>query len=1211
FQLNAQQLEQKNFVQYTTANGLSHNSITGIAQDSAGYIWLTTPAGLNRFNGHQFVQYHSNADSLSLASETLAGLTWLGKSKLGIYTSGLHIVNTATAEAYNLFVPYHRQQLQYKFNMMERAMGDEKGNTYVLGRSGFYHFDKDDKLVSRFDYYTEAQVPVAHFFFGRELLQLDQKRLLIVSIAGLYLYDKETKVTRKMVAGDYPLLDEFLNYPDTPYIFIQHKPGNIFILRSLKDSLTYINIAQNRKVVSKLPFSPIRTELHYRSRLLSVNDSTLYITGHNSGLFKMRFSPGTGKVELCVEKYFSSYQCNALFKDRNNNLWIGTNKGLFRQDEGRSQVEVALLPSFLKDSFPNIAMNRVYVDGNRLYAGTRSMGNLLVYDKSKMQLLRTMTFDRHKKKSGHSFNILCIVEADADHLLLGTDGWPLLINKEGTRDTPMRPPYWNDEHDWCGEMFKDSKGNIWISAGLVSYYDTRQKTFSFILPKIQATSQIQIPEVIREDSSGNIWMVGHGLSRYNTSLQLFDRRIDSFPFLKMPDMQVSAMVIDKVRNNIWFNSKNNGLICYNIGNGSFRFFTTADGLPENSVAALTIAGNQLWIACYSGLACMDLKTSRITGFGKEDGFPDMPILNRTNFFYDSAAHQLYISFAYAVTRFNPDKLLRQKMQPQVFIENLTFGDQKPVFLPANTITTSWKSNQVSITIGAINFSDAAAQNFAYRIITDSTTPWTKLGNQPSFSISSLSPGKHRIQVKTYSVTNRWPEQVKELTLIVTPPIWLENWFLFVVCGLLLISIYLYIQWRIGIARKKEMEKTQIEKLKADDYKNQFELEQISNYFSSSLTGKKTEEVLWDVAGNLIGRMNYEDCVIYLWNENKTRMIQKAAYGPKGKPEAILEHVFEVEPGQGIVGHVVQTRQPILVNDTRKDSRYRVDDKFRLSEITVPIIHNDELLGVIDLEHSLPDYFSERDVKILTTIATLIGNKLKQIESEQSLEAKQRELAGINEQLAEARLSALQAQMNPHFVFNALNSIKRMILDGDNEKASRYLSKFALMIRMTLEHSKELFVTLDENIEYLKAYLDMEKLRFDDSFTYSISADDNLDTSDTVLPSMMIQPLVENAIWHGLMQAGDNKKITVVFSQNQNKIVCTVEDNGIGIRKAEVLKQKQRPLHRSVGLENLQKRIKIMNEKYNTACSLGIIDLKDTDINKTGTRVVLQFNLMNA
>src|SRR4030095_6515995 len=142
-----------------------------------------------------------------------------------------------------------------------------------------------------------------------------------------------------------------------------------------------------------------------------------------------------------------------------------------------------------------------------------------------------------------------------------------------------------------------------------------------------------------------------------------------------------------------------------------------------------------------------------------------------------------------------------------------------------------------------------------------------------------------IQVKAFSPNNRWPEQVKGITVVVLPPIWGRNWFLALLGALLLVLMYLFITWRTGVARKKEMIKTNMEKLKADDYKNQFELEQISHYFSSSLAGKKTEEeVLWDVAQNLIGRMNYKDCMIYLWNEDKTKMVQKASFGPKGNPE---------------------------------------------------------------------------------------------------------------------------------------------------------------------------------------------------------------------------------------------------------------------------------------------------------------------------------------
>ena len=1208
-QLCAQQLDPKNFVHYTTENGMSHNSVTGLAQDATGYVWIATSSGLNRFNGREFVQFHSSKDSTSLAAEDILSLNWLDSDRLAVSTAGLHILNTRTGSTRNLFVPYRRLQYQYKFNMLIRAVGDTAGNTYILSRSGFYHFNKNGNLIYRFDYYSEKEVLTEHFFFGEQLLELDSKRLLIVSSTHLYVYNKEKKNFKKLETADCPLLAEFAYEP--AYFFFQQKRGKLFILNAKGDSLIYADIADNKKVVSRLPFNLIKPELGWRSRLMPVSDTVFYLTGHNTGFFKLHFNPESGSVTCDARKYFAAFQCTSLLNDKDDHLWIGTDKGLFREDPARLRVQIAEIPPHVEQVFPNVALCEVFASAGTIYVGTRNFGNLLLYNKRNLQFIRDLSFEPQRKKTGQSLNIFSIIEADSATLLLATDGPLFLVNKTATKASILHPPQWS-RGDWSADLYKDSKGVIWISSYHVYRYQHRLRTFSPILENIQLSSQIIQPEAIREDGAGNVWFAGHGLSRYNVSLQRFDLRLDSFPFIKMPDKQVRAVVIDKSRNIIWFNSPNNGLLSYNIGTSKFQHFTTSDGLPDNTIAALIIVNNQLWIAgAASGVACMDLNTLQITGFGKEDGFPDMPVLGRAAFFYDSALQQLYLPFSQAIARFHPDQLLRKKSPPRVFIEELKMGGKKALFLPEQLITTSWEANQVRITIDAINFSDAINQRFAYRIVKDTSTPWIDLGSQPSFSISNLSPGIHHIQVKVYSINSRWAEQVKEISIEVLPPLWLKSWFLTLLVALFITLLYLFIEWRTGLARKKEMEKTHIEKLKADHYKNQFELEQISNYFSSSLAGKKTEDdVLWDVAAHLIGQMNYEECIIYRWNETKTRMVQKAAFGPKGKPEIISAEVFEVEPGQGIVGHVINTKQPILVNDTRLDNRYRVDDQFRLSEVAIPIIHNDELLGVIDSENSQLGYFSEQDIKILTTIATLIGNKLMQLQSEQSLEAKQQELAGINEKLAEARLSALQAQMNPHFIFNALNSIKRMILDNDNEKASRYLSKFALMIRLTLEHSKDVFVTLDENIEYLKAYLDMEQLRFGDSFTYNFYIDANVDTAETVLPSMMIQPLVENAIWHGLMYVKSDKKISITFNQVQHKVWCIVEDNGIGIRESKKLKDEHRPLHRSLGLENLQKRIKIMNEKYKTACSLDVTDLSDEDMNRSGTRAVLQFNLIN-
>src|SRR5580765_5331626 len=131
---------------------------------------------------------------------------------------------------------------------------------------------------------------------------------------------------------------------------------------------------------------------------------------------------------------------------------------------------------------------------------------------------------------------------------------------------------------------------------------------------------------------------------------------------------------------------------------------------------------------------------------------------------------------------------------------------------------------------------------------------------------------------------------------------------------ILVLIYLFIRWRERNIKAIEAEKLKVQQLNADQYKSKLEMERIINYFSSTLIDKNTvDEVLWDVAKNLIGRLGFVDCMMYLWNEDKTKMIQKAGFGPKGSIEGIREQPFDVVAGQGIVGHVMQTKEPL---DTR-------------------------------------------------------------------------------------------------------------------------------------------------------------------------------------------------------------------------------------------------------------------------------------------------------
>jgi two-component sensor histidine kinase len=219
----------------------------------------------------------------------------------------------------------------------------------------------------------------------------------------------------------------------------------------------------------------------------------------------------------------------------------------------------------------------------------------------------------------------------------------------------------------------------------------------------------------------------------------------------------------------------------------------------------------------------------------------------------------------------------------------------------------------------------------------------------------------------------------------------------------------------------------------------------------------------------------------------------------------------------------------------------------------------------------------------------------------------RQRANLDKLLAQTEMKALHAQMNPHFIFNSLNSIREMVLNKETKEASHFLSKFAHLMRVTLDHSSQPFVTLRNTMDYLHRYMEMEQIRNSD-FTCRILADEELDLDETVLPPMLIQPFIENALWHGTTSHNKNININIDFFKEKEQLVCIVEDDGIGIKQS--LKNKASTnIHTSVGIENINNRIRLLNEKYNLQSSVDIEDKCEMPgYTGTGTVVTLRIPL---
>jgi sensor histidine kinase YesM len=247
------------------------------------------------------------------------------------------------------------------------------------------------------------------------------------------------------------------------------------------------------------------------------------------------------------------------------------------------------------------------------------------------------------------------------------------------------------------------------------------------------------------------------------------------------------------------------------------------------------------------------------------------------------------------------------------------------------------------------------------------------------------------------------------------------------------------------------------------------------------------------------------------------------------------------------------------------------------------------------------YAGELEAK-LTERTEEIAKQNRQLEQQRLQQMEQ----AFEQRLAETEMGALRAQMNPHFIFNCLNSIKLYATDNDAAKAADYLTKFSRLIRLVLENSRSERVSLQKELQALSLYLEMEAMRFKDKLKFIIDISPDIDMDFIEIPPLLIQPYVENAIWHGLMHKEEGGTVHLRAEQpGDNLLRITISDDGIGRQKAAELKSKSATPRKSFGMEVTSERIALINQLYRTNTQVQIQDLVDASGDPAGTVVVLE------
>ena len=263
--------------------------------------------------------------------------------------------------------------------------------------------------------------------------------------------------------------------------------------------------------------------------------------------------------------------------------------------------------------------------------------------------------------------------------------------------------------------------------------------------------------------------------------------------------------------------------------------------------------------------------------------------------------------------------------------------------------------------------------------------------------------------------------------------------------------------------------------------------------------------------------------------------------------------------------------------SRKEIQYEADKDRAISQIEIErqkSIKNASIIGSSGL--------------ILASIIGFVLYRRKQAAVSISKEAE------FNAKVSDTELKVLRSQMNPHFIFNSLNSIGDYILKNDTQSASDYLSKFAKLMRLTLENSEKKEILLSEDISLLRTYMDIERKRFNNKFNYTINVDSDLDAENILVPPMILQPFIENSIIHGLSQKDDVGLVKISFKTDEHMLICSVDDNGVGRKNFDSNKTDSN--NKSMGMAITKSRIEIINKLKNTNGNIEIIDKPE------GTRI---------
>ncbi len=898
---------------------------------------------------------------------------------------------------------------------------------------------------------------------------------------------------------------------------------------------------------------------------------------------------GKSFTHFTVKEGLSNNRVVSIREDKNGNLWFGTEGGGVNRYDGKSFTHFTE-----KEGLSDNNVLSIYEDKSGiLWFGTG--GGVNKYD--------SKSFTHFTVKEGLSNNVVTSIQEDkSGNLWFGTEGG---VNKYDSNSFTHFTDKEGLSNNAVTSILKDKRGNLWFgtAGGGVSKFGGNSFTHFTVKEGVSS---------ILEDKRGNLWFGtgGGGVSKYNGNsfthftakeglignmvLSMLEDKIGNLWFSTYGGVSeydgnsftnftgkeglggdVYSILEDK-RGNLWFGTFDGGVIEYDGRN--FTHFTEKEGLSNNIVMSIQEdKSGKLWFGNYGGgLSEYDGKSKSFTHLTQKEGLSDNLVQSLRedksgNLWVGSLSGGVSKYDGKSFTHFTEKEGLSDNSVNSIIEDksgNLWFGTDNGLSkLEKNSLATFDKAKADEAVSGLIKSGplfktytseDGCSGGGSAMCEAKDGTIWIASGG-----LTAFHPGEENPDTIAPNI------QLTGLTLFN------EN-----------------IGWQNLLSPLKG------DGRRADNYR-----EWIKDTSIVLGNGVKVHDFHFDCVSRWYGVPEHLS-LAYNNNYLTFQFVGITLQSPKKvKYQYKLEGLDNnwsalTDRSEATYGNLPHGKYTFKVKAMNGEGYW--SNEFNYSFTSRPPWWETSWAYVLYV------------MLLAVGIWSIVYYRLKSLRRELEQRKKEQQLTELKQQKTELEMQALRAQMNPHFIFNSLNSINMFILENNKLQASEYLSKFSRLVRLILQNSQEMLIPLEKELEALLLYLELEALRFDNKFEYKILVDDEVDTTVLKVPPLIIQPYAENAIWHGLMhlptgQAGKKEKghLEIELYLEKEILFCKITDDGIGRKKATELKSKSTSLHKSMGMRITADRIAILQQQKQNGTSVSITDLVLSNGSPGGTKVLIK------